>query len=187
MKRFILAASLATLCALPGSLYGQSKPTAIRQADLQVGAGFSTATSDYDPQRFFGAAFYTTLDLKPHLGGEFNIHQVNSRSGDLVYERTYEWGFRYHRTYGHFLPYARVMYGRGVFNFPTGEANLAYNMFVLGAGTDFQAAKRINIRVDYEYQSWRSFPPQGLTPQLLTIGAAYHFPGDLKQGKRYTK
>ncbi len=37
--------------------------------------------------------------------------------------------------------------------------------------------KSAGIRGDYEYQKWTSFPNGGLTPQLVTIGAAYHFTG----------
>jgi hypothetical protein len=31
------------------------------------------------------------------------------------------------------------------------------------------------VRVDYEYQRWLSFPPNGLSPWILGIGVAYRF------------
>jgi hypothetical protein len=77
------------------------------------------------------------------------------------------------------------MYGRGVFNFPNNVANLAYNMFAIGGGTDFSVLPYLNVRADYEYQFWHSFPPQGLNPQVITIGVAYHFPGNLRQGRHF--
>ena len=141
--------------------------------------------SDYNPTALKGGMFYATLDLTNHLGGEITFHQASSSGGDHVYERTYEIGPRYHRTYGIFSPYAKAMYGRGVFNFPLDTANLAYNLFAFGAGVDVRVRPYLNVRADYEYQSWRGFPPQGLTPQLLSIGVAYHFPGGLRRGQHY--
>lgn len=167
------------------SLPGQADPTAKRKADLQIGIGFVGVNSDYDPTSLKGVAAYATLDVTSHLGAEFVVHQTNSSSGDSLYQRTYEIGPRYHRTYGHFLPYVKGMYGRGVFNFPNGVANLAYNMFSGGVGSDISVLRFLNLRVDYEYQRWLTFPPTGLAPQVLTIGVAYHFPGEMRMGSHY--
>ena len=30
--------------------------------------------------------------------------------------------------------------------------------------------------IDYEYQHWFGFQQNSLTPQLITVGVAYHFP-----------
>ncbi len=184
MLTYRYTASWLFLLATP-VLLGQASPTATRQADLQVGGGVVVDFSDYNPTALRGGAIYSTLDVTNHLGGEVVFHQANSRGGDQVYERTYELGPRYHRTYGIFSPYAKAMYGRGVFNFPSGIANLAYNLFAVGAGVDVRVRSYLNVRFDYEYQSWRSFPPQGLTPQILTVGVAYHFPGGLRRGQHY--
>ncbi len=164
---------------------GQAVSTASRSADLQVGGGYSSINSDYDPNRLNGFALYTTLDLTNHYGGEFVFHQAKTTSNDQLYERTYEIGPRYHRDYGRFAPYIKAMYGRGVFNFPYNVANLAYNLFAVGIGVDVHVTPYLNVRADYEYQRWLSFPPSGLTPQLITIGVAYHFPGTLKRGRHY--
>ncbi len=177
-------ASCLLLLAAP-VLLGQASPTATRRADLQVGAGVVVDFTDYNPDPLTGFAVYATLDLTNHLGGEMAFHQAKSGGGDQVYERTYEVGPRYHRTYGRVSPYAKGMYGRGVFNFPFGTANLAYNLFAIGGGADLRVKSYLNVRVDYEYQFWRGFPPQGLTPQLVTIGVAYHFPGGLRRGQHY--
>ncbi len=75
------------------------------------------------------------------------------------------------------------MYGRGVFNFPPyfpggpSAANLAYNMAVIGGGTDYKLKPYLNLRADFEYQKWFSSLnlPNGLTPYLGSIGVAYHF------------
>jgi hypothetical protein len=181
----LLAALSLLLFCCDACLQGQARPTARRTADLQVGIGYTSANSDYVPNRLNGGAVYATLDVTSHLGGEFVIHQANSGTGDKVYERTYELGARYFRTYGRFKPYVKGMYGRGVFNFPYNSANLAYNIFTGGGGADVAILPFLNVRADYEFQDWRGFPPRGLNPQVLTFGVAYHFPGGLERGRHY--
>jgi hypothetical protein len=170
-----------------GPLMGQAAPTASRRFDVQVGGDYVVAKSDYGPKSFKGGGLYSTVDFSSHFGGEVDFRQVKS-SADQTYERTYEFGGRYHRTYGSIEPYLKALYGRGVFNFVdngTIVANLAYNEIVLGGGVDLHLLKWLSLRGDYEYQRWLSFPPNGLTPQLVSFGVAYHFPGDLKKGNRF--
>lgn len=160
------------------TLYSQARPTAQRTVDLQVGGGFTTANSDYLPRRINGGAVYFDYDFLHNIGIEGEFHFVKDGQTGL-YEKTYEIGGRYHRTYGRFMPYAKGMYGRGVFNFLAypgfGRANLAYNLFAIGGGLDYRITRHVNARADYEYQRWMGFPPNGLAPSLLTFGAAYHF------------
>jgi hypothetical protein len=45
-------------------------------------------------------------------------------------------------------------------------------------GADFRIKSYLNLRADYEWQKWAGdqfLLPNGITPQLFTIGAAYHF------------
>ncbi len=181
-------AALCLLCLASPLLHAQAKHAATRTGDLQVGAGFVLGASDYGPN-LRGGAFYVDFDRTSHWGGEFVIHQANSTSSDGEYERTYEIGPRYVRHYGPAAPYAKVMIGRGVFNYPgfyntvtknygPSPANLAYNMYAVGIGTDLQVMSHLNVRADYEYQRWAGFPVNGLTPQLVTVGVAYHFRSD---------
>lgn len=172
------------MVGLAVSGYGQASSTADRRLDFQAGGGFTLIRSDYNGN-FKGVALYTTLDVSSHFGGEFVFHQANTPYANKIYERTYEIGPRYYRTYGRFKPYVKAMYGRGVFNFPENVANLAYNLFAAGVGVDYAVLSRLNVRADYEYQRWLSFPSNGLTPMVFTIGAAYHFPGRLERGRHY--
>ena len=183
LKHMVLATCLFG-CALP-AVMGQATATASRRADLQVGVGLVVNNADYPyaPQTLKGFAVYSTLDLSSHLGAELVFHQANSGSGDSLYQRTYEIGPRYFRTYGLFSPYVKVMYGRGVFNFPRNAANLAYTLFAGGAGIDIRVLRSLNLRGDYEFQDWMGFPATGLKPQLFTFGVAYHFPADMRKGK----
>lgn len=160
-------------------LHSQATPAATRKADLQVGIGFSSAHSDYLPNRINGGAAYFDFDFTRHLGVEGVFHFVKDGKESDIYEKTYEVGGRYHLTYKRFAPYGKIMYGRGVFNFPAypgySHANLAYNLFAGGAGGDYMILRHVNARADFEYQRWMGFPPNGLTPTLFTFGAAYHF------------
>ena len=169
---------IALVCVLGGAsvgLHAQAKATASRVGDLQVGGGFVSADSDYADRRYKGLFGYADFDVTNHLGVEFEIHQIYSPYNDDISERTYEIGGRYFRTYGRLSPYAKLMYGRGVFNFPENEANLAYNMFAGGIGADYRVTRHVNARAEFEYQRWVSFNGSSLSPSLISIGAAYHF------------
>lgn len=161
------------LAASPG-LLAQALPTASRVADAQVGAGFALGHSGYEPGTFRGFTAYAGLDLRPHLGAEVDFHQINSPAGNKSYQRSYEIGARYFRTYGALVPYLRAMYGRGDFNYPYGLTDLSYNLFSGAAGADLKLNNMLRLRVDYEYQTWISFPNGGLHPQLVTFAIAWH-------------
>jgi len=153
-------------------------PTASRVGDLQLGGGFmfGSSTYNFNSSRLIGGAFYTSFDPRPHWGGEFSFRQTRPSSDSTVYERTYEIGPRAYFTYKSLLPYAKFMFGRGVYNFPNSVANVAYNIYTYGGGADFRVTRSLNVRGDYEYQNWAGFPLGTLHPSLLTIGVAYHFP-----------
>jgi opacity protein-like surface antigen len=175
----LAAAVLAIAAALCPSLsaHAQSKTTASRIGDLQLGGGLVFATSDYNftPIHLIGGAFYTTFDTRNHWGGEANFRQNRSSTDSTVYERTYELGPRIFLRRGPFIPYAKALYGRGIYNFHNGVANVAYNMYTFGGGADLQIRRSINLRADYEYQTWAGFPITNLHPSVITIGVAYHF------------
>jgi hypothetical protein len=164
-------------------LHAQAVPTASAAGILQVGGMFNYADSDYVPQKIKGGGFYATFDFKYHWGIEGEFHQLNDSQPSAIYERTYEIGPRYVRRYGRLAPYAKGMYGRGVFNYPPvfgdphggAAANLAYNLAAVGVGADYRLLRFMNVRGEYEFQRWFGFPPNGLTPGILSIGVAYQF------------
>ena len=170
------AAIAMGLCA-PLAVRAQSMPTATRVGDLQLGGGFVFAKSDYNftPISLLGSAFYTTFDKRPHWGGEFNFRHSQSTLDSTVHETTYEIGPRIFLARGPFIPYAKVLYGRGVYNFHNGAANVAYNMYIFGGGIDIPVRRSINVRGDYEYQTWMGFPIADLHPSVITVGVAFHF------------
>jgi len=159
------------------SARAQSNTTASRTGDLQIGAGFVFAKSNYNftPINLFGGSLYTTFDIRNHWGGEFNFRHTRASSDSTVYERTYEIGPRIFIARGPLIPYAKLLCGRGVYNFHNNIANIAFNMYTFGGGADFQLRRSINLRADYEYQTWMGFPIANLHPSVITIGVAYHF------------
>src|ERR1035441_5043932 len=124
----VLCVLLLAACALPPA-HAQSMPTVSRAGDLQLGGGFVFAHSDYNftPIRLIGEAAYTDFAMRPHWGGEFNFRRVTSSQDSTVRETTFEVGPRIFVTRWRFTPYAKVLYGRGVYNFSNNIANIAYN------------------------------------------------------------
>jgi hypothetical protein len=187
-----LLATIIFVIVVATRAQAQAAPTAEKFADLQLGVSFSAAHPDYGTASWHGYGFYGDLDLRHNLGIEFDFHQL-SGPDPVLYERTYEIGGRYvHPIHQKFIPYAKLMVGRGVFNFAainnSGQsvqiANLAYNTQSIGGGLDLRIRPSFNVRVfDYEYQRWGNFPPRGLNPSVLSFGIAYHFHGtmDLKK------
>jgi opacity protein-like surface antigen len=169
-----LIVSMVLLVAGSVAAWSQGSPTASRVGDLQVGVTYTSSDSDYAPNRIRGFGIYGDFDFRAHYGVEVDFHQLNDPNSD-IYERSYEFGGRYVRHYNIFSPYIRGMYGRGVFNFPQSVANLAYNQLIGAGGVDIAVHPRINVRAEFEYQHWFGFPPDGLTPTMITVGAAYHF------------
>ena len=177
---------------LPGLAPAQATYTASRAGDLQIGAGVAFGSSNYltpalgagftprivgSGESLKGFSLYSSFDFKPHVGAEINFRQSAPGYGANVYERTYEVGGRYVYPVHSFRPFARVMYGRGVFNYPENIANIAYNLYSLGAGADFSLTRSLNLRAEYEHQHWFGFPLSPLQPNLATVGVAYHFSG----------
>jgi hypothetical protein len=170
------AIAFVSLLGAASILHAQSEATASKTLDLKVGGSFATANSDYGG-RYNGGAAYVNVDFLPHIGIEGEFHFVKDPND--LYEKTYEVGGRYFRTYGRFVPYGKLMYGRGVFNFPPlpdgFRPNLAYNLIAAGIGVDYKVKRYLYVRGDWEYQDWLGFQNSTLSPSILTVGAAYHF------------
>jgi Outer membrane protein beta-barrel domain len=175
----VLTRAIILISLLGGAapmLHAQSEPTASRLGDLKIGGSYATANSDYGG-RYSGAGAYADFDFLPHIGVEGEFHFVKDQND--LYEKTYEVGGRYYRVHRKFVPFIKVMYGRGVFNFPPlGDgfrANLAYNLMAGGIGTDYRVKPWLYLRADWEYQNWFGFQNSSLSPSILTIGGAYRF------------
>ncbi len=197
--RPVVAAVFLVLSA-PMLLHAQATSTASRRADLQIGVDFSVANSGYTndiynlsqptagQSTWHGYGAYADLDLRYHFGIEANFHTLSGPDPTL-YERTFQIGGRFiYPVKFRLAPYAKVLVGRGIFNFAALDsngnsvqlANIGYNTQTFGGGLDLRLRPGINIRVvDYEYQHWDNFPPNKLNPQVFSFGVAYHFHGPL--------
>ena len=158
-------------------LCAQAIPTASRSGDAQIGVGYSMARPDYSQQNLQGFAIYGDFDFTPHIGIEAELHQVFSINSDQSFQRTYDIGGRYFRTYGLVAPYVKAMIGRGNFKYPFSQTEPGYTMYAGGIGADVRLGPYLRVRGEYEVQKWAGFTNGGLTPQLVTIGVAYHLAG----------
>lgn len=195
MKRTVLILAMLTACS--SFALGQAQPGATRVGDLQVGGTFTFANPDYTPQNALGYGIYAAFDIKTHWGAELDFHQISIQQHSPSKETTFEYGIRYHRTYGRYNPYLKVMAGRGTFTsipgFYQGNSSYGYNLLAFGAGVDAEVTRRFNLRLGADYQDWFTGSvtgsptcggpgtsvclPHGLTPFLFELGVAYHFTG----------
>lgn len=164
---------------------GQAAPTAEKRLDVQAGGTFSLANPGipkgasvlYGRWSYGGGGVYATLDPSRRLGLDLEARQL---FGMYVTERTFLAGPRYYRSYKRYVPYGKVLFGRGAFKFPDGIGTLFLTTISFGGGTDYRVSSRVHLRGDYEYQRWLGFSnkvynfPGPLTPQILSIGIAYH-------------
>jgi hypothetical protein len=176
VKRILILVCL--LAAAMPLLRAQEMPTQERAGELQIGIGYSKAKPDYTDYTFTGESLYADYDFRDHWGIEGDFHYVKEPSNQAggMYEKTYEIGPRYLWHISRFDPYVKLLFGRGVFNYPNNSANLAYNMYSFGGGCDIRVKPYLNVRlIDVELQKWGSFPPNGLSPIVYTFGVAYRF------------
>lgn len=172
-------------------------PGATRALDVQAGANFTWAVPDYTPQHALGYGLFGTFDFTPHWGAEVDFNSISIQQHTGAKEWTFEYGARYHRTYGRYNPYVKIAAGRGTFDsiasFYQGDKSLGYNLLAFGGGADIQISNRISVRAGAEYQDWftgslkgalgvggpgqDTYLPNGLTPFLVQVGVAYHFTG----------
>jgi hypothetical protein len=175
------------LLMIPTIALGQASVTASRSFALQVGGAVSIASPDYSNTDIKGFTIYADMDftyiLHGRLGIDAEIHEINLITPYDLGENSYLLGLRYKYRYGRLQPYLRVGGGIGTLNFNGGPGNyyatssyIREGLYAIGGGLDVNATRKINIRVlDFEYQDWKDFPPNGLTPYVVSIGAAYNF------------
>ena len=179
MKRLALtvAAGLLAFGVAP-RLHAQATATASRSGGLQVGGGYSIASPDYGQKKIEGVSAYADLNFTYHIGVEVVAHKVSIFTPQDIGEDSYLIGPRYVFHYKRLEPYAKVVFGYGVFqtqydNRP--HTSTSYGVYGGGGGVDIRATPHINVRaIDFEYQKWPGFG-SGLTPYVATFGAAYVF------------
>lgn len=135
---------------------------------------------DYGQTYIEGLSIYGDLDVTRHLGVEAVYQNASLRTPLDIGENAYLIGPRIRATRGRFIPYAKFLFGEGIFNYQQGynirASSESHFMYAFGAGVDVRATRRINVRLfDFEYQRWPGYGPHGLTPYAVSVGAAYAF------------
>ena len=181
-RNVVVLALAALFAAATSQLHGQALPTATATGVLQAGVGLSNAQGDEFTERLTGITGYATLDFTRHLGAEVDIHILTLITPYNFVENTYLGGARYVWRRGRFTPYVKVLAGFGqsyikqpstTYAQGTPSSTMAY---AAGGGLDIRLPFNINVRaIDFEYQMWPGYGNNGLSPTLLTCGAAYRF------------
>jgi hypothetical protein len=184
--RHSLLSSVATsvlFCTTVG--FGQASPTAERQVNVQLGAAISLGYSgisrnvsvSYGGWKCEGATVYATVDPHPRLGMEFEGRRVSSAK---ISESAILVGARYHKPYGLYVPYGKVLVGRSQFGFSNQLGKPSFSTLATGAGFDYRMSPTLRIRFDYEWQHWIGLNdtvhgfPGSMNPQVVSVGLAYH-------------
>lgn len=179
MKYLAAMAALAFVLGYGARLRAQAIPAATQTGGYQIGGGYSFASSDFGKTTISGVSVYAGVDLNRFLGLELDAHKVSLKTPTDIGEDSYLIGPRIGYTYRRFHPYAKVMFGIGVFQRQpdvTPHTSESYGVIAAGGGLDIRVSQHINVRaIDYEAQSWPGFKPNGLTPHVFTFGAAYSF------------
>jgi Outer membrane protein beta-barrel domain len=178
LKRKTLIGCFACVFGLATLSHAQAIPTASRNGSLQLGVGGSYSSTDYTQKGAEGFSIYGDYNFFRNIGIEGDIHLTNIRVPEDVGESTYLIGPRYVFHYKRFEPYGKVLFGLGRINYQFDyepHYSASYFTYAFGGGLDVHATRHINVRAfDFEYQKW-NYPPNGLSPYVMTIGAAYTF------------
>lgn len=182
-KTCLLSLVLSLVIVLPSALHAQATAAATRGGIAQAGVAYTYSNEDEYPGRHLqGLTLYGTFDLNNHIGVEGNVHLASVIKSYYDYkENSYDAGLRWAWHKRKFTPYAKGLVGFGHATAPSpnqivgGSTPGTYFLFGLGGGLDYSLSEKVNLRADFEYQRWPNFPPHGLTPPLLSFGAAYRF------------
>jgi hypothetical protein len=173
-----LALSVVALVAAP-RMMAQATATATGNA-LAVGVAYQNIDPDYGPSRASGLSIFANYDFARFVGATAEINVQTAFSSVVYKETTYMVGARGEYRRGRYLAYGKVLIGGASGSNNSGNPGLlnvgSYPVVALGGGLDIRMEHHITIRaIDYEEQHWLSYSPNGLTPHVLSFGAAYRF------------
>ncbi len=167
--------ALTAFLAAGSSGSGQAAPAGIGPGSyISIGATFSGYESDYGKRKVGGASLFLDANLYRRIGAEAEFRDLNLHTDEGVRERTYLAGPKISALAYGFRPYAKLLAGRGDFDFPFGYARGSYFVLAPGSGLDLQLRRsRFMVRVvDFEYQLWPQFTFGALHPYGLSSGVS---------------
>jgi hypothetical protein len=158
---------------------------------LVIGAGYSTFATDYGPAGTRMSAPAAWVDFYPQdlpaklagLGVEIEGRDLNYQAPFRLRETTGMGGviYSFPRWY-YFRPYAKFVAGLGGIDFPNAGTiahPYSHDTFLVTAyagGGDVRVLPHLWVRAEYQFQQWhQTFGPHDLTPNGVTIGAAWDF------------
>lgn len=160
--------------SLAPTLEAQAGYTATRGFRLQAGAGGMYLNNDFTQQGDKGLAAWIDADITRYLGVELEAHRGTIISPSDVGENSYLIGPRISYRRGKFMPYAKVMFGRGTIVQDRLNESSSYNIYAFGGGLDYHLSRHFNVRaVDFELQKWGDFEPHTLSPFMISVGLMY--------------
>lgn len=171
---------LTTLGLLFGSglltapAFAQANPTATALSNVQVGAGFTYAPTDYGQKANKGVTFYGDYDMGLHWGAEAEYHYSSISTPNNVSENSFLIGPRFIVRKNRFKLYGKGMIGLGRLEVPVAHVRETDFVFAAGGGVEYIMGHHITLRpIDFEFQRWSY--ATGLNPKTVTIGLAYRF------------
>jgi hypothetical protein len=171
--------TVAGLLSVTSLARAQALPTATAAGNLQVGAGWTYAKPDYGPQSIKGVSGFADFDFRPHFGVEAVYHYIALVTPTDLAEDSILAGPRFVLPYGRINIYAKALFGAGDLVIQEAQDNVGrqagyYFAYGAGGGVDLRATNHLIVRaIDVEYQHWNY--QTGLTPFVITVGAAYRF------------
>ena len=173
---WIAALALLLVGLTPRLLPAQALPTAIGEGGYTaVGGGASLFQADYGRRDLGGFVAYADINPVWRYGIELEARTLRYHAFEDVTETSYLVGPRISFRPGSRLrPYAKFLMGDGKIVLPFHYATGSFLVYAPGVGADFQFNDRISIRVvDFECQTWPSFPYGQLRPYGISAGVSY--------------
>lgn len=168
----LLAGGLLVAAAKPAS--AQAGPAATALSNVQIGAGFTYARTDYGFKGDKGLTLFGDYDIGVHWGAEAAWHYTSLITPENVSENSFVAGPRIIFRKDRLKFYGKGLIGIGKLNIPRARVNETDTVFGAGGGLEYLSGQHLTIRaVDVEYQRWNYV--NGLTPIVLTTGVAYRF------------
>jgi len=173
-KLAVLLLTLACGCAGCGrTLHAQAIAAANGPGSyVAVGATGSAYQSDYGQHQIVGGALFLDANLYRRIGIEAEARYLRIHSDEDISQASYLIGPKISTHTRNLRPYAKLLIGRGQFNFPFNYAEGSYFVVAPGAGLDWRIGEgRISVRIiDIEYQDWLFFTFGSLHPYGASTG-----------------
>ena len=183
MMKYCLSALALTVAAgaVTPILSAQAIATATGKT-LAVGVAYQNIDPDYGPSRASGLQIFANYDFRRYFGLTAEANLQTAFSNNIVFlEHTYMFGARGVYRKGRYTAYGKALIGDATASNNTSNPGLlnapgSYPAIGLGGGLEIRMPYHLTIRpIDYEDQHWFSYNPNGLTPHIFSIGAAYRF------------